>query len=132
MERSLEELEAIVRSKVCGVCSDRNLDGSCGLEEPASCALFRMFPQVAKAIQSVRSQDIGDYVEALRSQVCSICVEQAADGTCEQRRQVICALDAYLLLIVEAIEEANGIKIDRSPLTSLKRPSLRRGAEVVL
>ena len=132
MERSLAELEAIVREKVCGVCSDRSVDGGCGLEEPAGCALFRMFPQVAKAIQSVRSNDIGEYVEALRSQVCTICVEQAADGTCDQRRQVTCALDAYLLLIVEAIEEAKGIKIDRSALGALKRPTLRRGAEVVL
>ena len=28
-----------------------------------------------------------------------------ADGTCETRKQVQCALDAYLLLVVEAIED---------------------------
>ena len=45
MQRSLEDLEKILRSRVCSVCSDRLEDGSCGLEEPEDCALFRMLPQ---------------------------------------------------------------------------------------
>jgi len=114
MERSLEELEQIVRDTVCRVCSDRNLDGSCGLEDPGQCALFSLFPQVAQAIQATHSDDIRDYVKAIRDQVCSICEKQAADGTCETRAKVSCALDAYLLLIVDAIEEATGRKFDRS------------------
>ena len=108
MQRSLAELESIVRRKICGVCSDRTEDGSCGLDQPASCALFRLFPQVAQAIQSVDSSEIRDYVAAIRSRVCSICIEQTPEGSCEMRRQVECALDAYLVLIVEAIEEATG------------------------
>jgi hypothetical protein len=113
MERSLEELEQIVRNTVCRVCSDRNVDGSCGLEDPGQCALFRLFPQVAQAIQTTHSDDIRDYVKAIRDQVCSICEKQAADGTCETRAKVACSLDAYLLLIVDAIEEATGRKFER-------------------
>lgn len=113
MERSLEELETIVRATVCRVCTDRNNDGSCGLEDPGSCALFRLFPQVARAIQTTHSDDICDYVTAIREQVCSICKQRAADGSCETRNQVACALDAYLLLIVDAIEEATGRKFER-------------------
>ncbi len=113
MERSLEELERIVRDTVCRVCSDRNIDGSCGLEDPGQCALFRLFPQVAQAIQTTHSDDIRDYVKAIREQVCSICEKQAADGTCETRAKVACSLDAYLLLIVDAIEEATGRKFVR-------------------
>jgi len=113
MERSLEELEQIVRDQICRVCSDRKLDGSCGLEDPGTCALFRLFPQVARAIQSTHSDDICDYVRAIREQVCTICEQQAADGSCETRDSVACALDAYLLLIVDAIEEATGRKFDR-------------------
>jgi hypothetical protein len=108
MVRSLVEIEAIVRDKICSVCSDRRVDGNCGLEQPAACALFRLFPQVAKAIQSVQSDDIGDYIQAIRRNVCSVCSEQQADGTCDMRREVQCALDAYLLLVVDAIEEATG------------------------
>jgi hypothetical protein len=118
MARSLAELEAIVRKRICGVCSDRAEDGACGLENPDTCALFRLFPQVAKAIQSTASEDIQDYIQAIRTHVCSICVEQAADGSCEARRQVRCALDAYLLLVVDAIEEATGKRFPRAGFNS--------------
>jgi hypothetical protein len=114
MTRTLEELEAIVRGRICGVCTARTVDGDCGLEEPASCALFRLFPQVARAVQSVNSDDIRDYIRAIREQVCSVCSEQISDGECESRKQVQCALDAYLLPIVDAIEEATGKSFDRA------------------
>jgi hypothetical protein len=116
MERSIEELEAIVRNRICGVCTSRTFSGECGLEEPSSCALFRLFPQVAHAIQSVHSDDIQLYIEAIRRQVCSICTDQAADGSCETRREVQCALDAYLLPVVDVIEEATGKTFDKTKL----------------
>jgi len=123
MERSIVELEAIVRNRICKVCTSRTVSGDCGLEEPSSCALFRLFPQVAQAIQSVRSDDIHQYIEAIRRQVCSVCNEQAADGSCDTRQQVQCALDAYLLLVVDAIEEATGKTFDRTKLHPMGAPS---------
>ena len=114
MERSLAELEAIVRKRICGLCTERTVSGECGLEKPSSRALFRLFPEVAAAIQSVSSDDINDYIQAIRAGVCSQCHEQAADGSCETRQIVRCALDAYLLLVVDAIEEATGKTFDRS------------------
>ncbi len=114
MERSLNEVETILRTRICGVCSDRKMDGSCGLEQPADCALFRLLPLAAEAIRSTHSDDIRDYVRAIRERVCSICKDQAADGSCEQRNQVRCALDAYLLLVIDAIEESTGRKFDRT------------------
>src|SRR5438128_1737264 len=116
MERSLAELEAIVRNRVCRVCTDRAPSGECGLEEPSSCSLFQLFPHVAKAIQSVTSDDIQPYIEAIRRGVCSGCADQQADGSCETRQQVRCALDAYLLLVVDAIEDATGKNFDRQHL----------------
>lgn len=114
MDRSLAELEAIVRNRICGVCTERTIDGDCGLETPSSCALFRLFPQVAQAIQSVSSEDIRPYIDAIRGNVCSVCHDQAADGSCETRTLVQCSLDAYLLLVVEAIEEATGKTFDKT------------------
>jgi hypothetical protein len=99
------------------------VDGQCGLEEPSSCALFRLFPQVAQAIQSVHSDDIHQYIEAIRHNVCSVCNEQAADGSCETRQQVQCALDAYLLLVVDAIEEATGKTFDKKNVRSAGAPT---------
>jgi hypothetical protein len=132
MQRSLAELETIVRDRICGVCSDRTVDGNCGLEQPSNCALFRLFPQVAKAIQSVHSNDIADYIRAIRANVCSICNEQMPDGSCEMRHHVQCALDAYLLLIVDVIEEATGRKFDRGGLNALQNPTVRLAAETQL
>ena len=98
------------------VCTERTVEGQCGLEEPTSCALFRLFPQVAQAIQSVNSEDIDQYIDAIRRNVCSVCIEQASDGSCETRQHVECALDAYLLLVVDAIEEATGKTFERKGL----------------
>lgn len=114
MERSLRQLEDTVRKRICAVCTDRTVDSECGLENPSECALFRLFPHVAQAIQSTNSDDIRDYISAIRGQVCSRCNEQAPDGSCETRREVRCALDAYLLLVVDAIEDATGKTFDRT------------------
>jgi len=119
MERSQAELEQLVRARICGVCSDRKTDGTCGLEEPGQCALFRLFPEVAEAIRQTQSDNLEDYINAIRRNVCSICTEQESDGSCGLRQQVQCALDAYLLLVVEAIEEATGKDFGR-PLPALR------------
>jgi len=116
VECSLGELEQILRARICRVCSDRREDGSCGLEKPADCAIFRYLPELARAIQATESADVKDYVRSIRSQVCSICPQQAADGSCELRQEVRCALDAYLILIVDAIEEAIG----KQPVSSAR------------
>jgi hypothetical protein len=126
MDRSLIELEAIVRNRICKVCTERTGDGECGLETPSSCALFRLFPQVAQAIQSVNSDDIRPYIEAIRAGVCSVCQDQAADGSCETRHQVRCALDAYLLLVVDAIEEATGKTFDKTGIHPFSAGSAAR------
>jgi hypothetical protein len=116
MDRSLVELESIVRNRICAVCTDRNVEGRCGLEQPASCALFDLFPRVAKAIQSISSNDIQEYIGAIRRDVCSVCLDQEPDGSCERRTMVRCSLDAYLLPVVDAIEEATGRVFDRQGL----------------
>lgn len=133
MDRTFDELEAIVRNRICGVCTERTTDDQCGLENPSSCALFRLFPQVAQAIQSVDSSDIQPYIEAIRRNVCSVCQEQVQDGSCEARQQVQCALDAYLLLVVDAIEEATGKTFDKTSIHNLPAgPAVRPGTQIRL
>ena len=128
MGHSLVELESIVRNRICNVCTERTVDGQCGLEEPSSCALFRLFPQVAQAIQSVNSDDIQQYIDAIRRNVCAVCADQASDESCETRQQVRCALDAYLLLVVDAIEEATGKTFDKQGLGAAGPVSIGRRA----
>lgn len=123
MARTLEELEAIVRNRICRVCTERTVDGACGLEDTSSCALFRLFPQVARAVQSTNSDDIRDYIQAIREQVCSVCYEQDSTGQCESRKLVRCALDAYLLSIIDAIEESTGKTFDRAKVVISPSPT---------
>jgi hypothetical protein len=82
-----------------------------------------LFPQVARAVQTTHSDDIRDYIRAIRQQVCAICSEQTADGKCESRQQVNCSLDAYLLLIIDAIEEATGRDFDRAEVVISPNPA---------
>jgi len=118
MGRSLVQIESIVRKKICTVCTSRTAQGDCGLENPSTCALFRFFPQVALAIESVDKDDAQRYVGAIRRNVCSVCPSQDSEGWCETRRQVQCALDAYLLLVADAVQEATGKAFDPKKLRS--------------
>jgi hypothetical protein len=132
MNQSLVELEAIIRNRICKVCTERTVEGTCGLEEPSHCALFRLFPEVAQAIQSVSSDDIGQYIDAIRRNVCSVCTDQAADGSCETRQHVQCSLDAYLLLVVETIEEATGKTFDKKGIGLADPTRINLGPQIQL
>ncbi len=112
MKPRVDELEAIVRSRICAVCSDRTVDGTCGLAE-TGCSLFQLFPLVAQAILATDSSEIEPYIRAIRENVCTVCIDQALDGSCKRREEVTCALDAYIVPIVEAIEEATGKALKR-------------------
>jgi hypothetical protein len=56
-----------------------------------------------KAVESVESVNLGPYVEAIRTQVCPNC-NQDAQGHCTFRDSFDCSLDNFLYLVVEAIE----------------------------
>ena len=118
MARSLADLESIVRNRICSVCTSRTAQTGCGLENPSGCALFRFFPKVVQAIQPVED-DVHQYVSAIRQNVCAVCAGQDANGWCEARREVQCALDAYLLLVADAIQEATSKTFDPKQLRSV-------------
>jgi hypothetical protein len=108
MNTSIDELEAILRARICALCSERTSEGACGREEADHCSLFELFPLVAQAILATDGDDIDAYVAAIRENVCSVCIEQRLNGTCPRRETMSCALDAYLGPIIESIEEAAG------------------------
>ena len=133
MDRSLGELEAIVRSRVCRVCSDHTVNWQCALEEPSNCALFRLFPHVAQAIESAAGADLPQCLEAIRRDICWVCADQAFDGSCEARTELRCSLDAYLPLAVGAIREATGMTFDTSCIQPAGGPpGIRPNSQVPL
>jgi hypothetical protein len=108
MKPKLDELEAIVRSRLCSLCNARTVEGACGADQPEHCSLLTLFPLVAQAVMATESDDFQTYIDAIHENVCSVCIDQRMDGTCPQREDKCCALDAYMPQVVEAIEEALG------------------------
>ncbi|MCS7316545.1 MAG: hypothetical protein RMI94_15545 [Bryobacterales bacterium] len=118
MRPRLDELEAMVRSRICRECEVRTAEGACDLPENETCKLFELFPLVAQAILATDSDDIQDYIRAIRENVCSVCLDQRLDGECALRGRMRCALDSHLVAIVEVIEEATGKSFRRDSLTA--------------
>jgi hypothetical protein len=112
----LEELEAIIRKRICSLCNERTVEGACGAGEPEHCSLLTLFPLVAQAVIATEGEDDQAYVDAIHEHVCSVCIDQRLDGTCPQREEKRCALDAYMPQVIEAIEEALGrpLRSDRA------------------
>jgi hypothetical protein len=99
---------AAIRRRVCAVCLDSRDDRSCGLSG-RSCAIETHLPRVVESLVAIDSSRLDDYVDAIRAQVCSHCDEQDSAGKCALRDQGDCALDAYLALVIEAVEEVRGL-----------------------
>ena len=98
---------SVVQEKVCKKCIDGDGEGNCRLESSHKCELKEYFPTIISVVNSVSSDHIADYVNRLRSVVCSECSHQNLDGTCRFREKVDCALDRYYPLVVEALEEVS-------------------------
>lgn len=95
-----------IRSRVCAVCLDSRDDKTCSLSGRV-CAIEGHLPSLVAALSSVESPALEDYEAAIRAQVCSRCEEQDARGHCDLRDHGACALDAYLSLVLDAVEEVN-------------------------
>ena len=102
---SHEKLHALLREKICTVCIDRNVDGSCDREEEGRCTLIQKLPEVADAVLKVSSNRMDPYIQSIRENVCARCELRNLDGSCDQRDTDQCMLNSYLPLVVEAIEE---------------------------
>jgi hypothetical protein len=101
----LDVFREALKERVCGICFDRNDDGTCGLEEGRVCALEAHLPEIIDAVESVHSFDLSPYVEGIRAQVCPNC-NQDETGRCAFRERFDCSVDSFLLLVVETIEDA--------------------------
>ena len=104
-EKTIEQLAALMSSKICRVCVDRNVDGSCDSRAEGTCSLMVKLPLAAEAVLKVRSDRMEPYIEAIRAKVCGDCDLRNADGSCDSRDTDRCMLNSYLPLVVEAIEE---------------------------
>lgn len=102
---NLEQYWTNVRGKVCANCIGGDGYGNCRLSNRQQCAVQLYFPQIVKAVLSVKSDRMDPHVAALRNSVCVECRYQSGNGQCSLRQTLDCGLDHYFSLVVEAIEE---------------------------
>jgi hypothetical protein len=107
----IEVFRQTLKDRVCGICFDRNDDGTCGLPESRTCAIEAHLPEIVKAIEAVESFDMTPYVERIRSEVCPNCSQDAL-GRCAFRESFDCSVDNFLMLVVDAIEEVKKRETD--------------------
>ncbi len=100
-----------VQKKVCVKCIDGDRQGNCRLSPQFDCALKKYFSNVVHVCQTTHSDNVLDYVTALRREVCAHCQEQSADGRCYVRNMLDCPLDRYFPLIIGAITEIREMKM---------------------
>lgn len=111
----LQQLERKVKDLICPVCTERRPDGSCELTEQ-ECPITMHLPRLLDLVGSVHSDRMQDYVEKVRSDICSVCRTTLSPiGQCDYRQEGRCALDAYLLPIVEVIDNFLSEKAGRAP-----------------
>lgn len=107
-ETQIGSLATRILDKICQVCPDRNVDGSCNQLAAGECTLLAKLPQAAEAILKVQSDHMEPYIQSVRDNVCHFCDLRYPDGSCDSRVTDRCVLDSYLPLVVEAIEEHFG------------------------
>ena len=92
---------------VCSACLDCRDDGECGLPAPRTCALRRYLPVIVTVAHRTHSRRMDEYLDAVQGTVCSKCSQQEASGRCTLRDHAECALNAYLPLVLDAIDEVD-------------------------
>lgn len=103
MER-IELFRQALKERVCGICFDRNDDGTCGLPEGRVCGIEAHLPDIVRAVEAEHSFDLTPYVESIRTKVCPNC-SQDESGRCVFRESFDCAVDNFLYVVVDTIED---------------------------
>lgn len=101
---SMEQHWDLIRQKLCRKCIDGDGKGGCRLPVDDTCALETLFPEIVQTVTNVQSNSYQAYVDALRTNICSQCRQQFANGVCRKRDSLECALDRYFPIVIDVIE----------------------------
>ncbi len=106
MNEDLQELDRRLKERICPVCVERGPKGTCNLWELEKCPITLHPPRLVEVVRSVHSDQMEDYLEKVRQDICTNCESALSPlGQCDVRNSGHCALDAYLLLIVQIIDD---------------------------
>lgn len=106
MKQDLQELDRRLKEIICPVCVERGPTGTCNLSDLEQCPITLHLPGLVEVVRSVHSDQMEDYLEKVRQDICPTCQSALSPiGQCDVRNAGHCALDAYLLLIVQIIDD---------------------------
>ncbi|HEY4612676.1 MAG TPA: hypothetical protein VII11_06805 [Bacteroidota bacterium] len=112
MDRYWDEIQ----SKICHKCIDGDGTGRCLLPSDVQCPVRLYLPEIVTTIVNVKSESYDAYIHSLRRNVCILCENQKADGSCDHRIHLECALDRYFPLIIHVVEDVKEqLKASYSP-----------------
>lgn len=101
----LEPYRKAITARICTLCNDRDGHGGCARPAADPCALNSHLDLIVDSILGVgESPEVAPYVAALRAKTCPHCHEDEA-GNCALRDLSQCAPDAYVLPVIEVIED---------------------------
>ncbi len=101
----LRPYRAALRERICAFCAESDGRGGCSGADPDRCALTTHIDEVIESVLSVGERpDVAPYLAAIRARVCTRCREDES-GACFLRDAGQCNLDAYLVPVIEVIED---------------------------
>ncbi len=100
-ERICERVEAEISPN----CMHRMPSGVCRQPEDFPCPIHGNMAGIIDVVRSVSSDRIDPYVTRLREVVCQNCRMLDESGECKLRDNLDCCLDAFIVLIVQIVEE---------------------------
>jgi hypothetical protein len=99
-----DRIEDRVRETICRACIYETAGGGCSLRG-MECPIIGRIDRVIEIVRTTHSDCIDPYVERVREVVCSQCQMQNEQGRCALREHADCALDDYLLLLIDLVEQ---------------------------
>lgn len=101
----LEPYRKAIRERICSFCLYHIHEGECTRPADDSCALDTHLDVLVRKVLDVEPvSEIEPYVASLRLDLCPNCREDA-DGNCPMRDLAHCALDSYVIPVIEVIED---------------------------
>ena len=94
-----------ISERICRKCIDGDRRGNCRLPAGEACALQKFLPEIVFAVANAQEPTYESTVQTLRRNVCILCDWQDAKGECRKRDTIECALDRYLPLVCDVIDE---------------------------
>lgn len=102
----LVEYRQALKDRICSICKKFGYDDVCGVGAEGECPFDVHLTRLLDAVLSTpRSDNVADYLPAIREKVCDCCPNQNERGSCKSRNHAYCGLDSFIVLVVQAIED---------------------------